>query len=345
MAAAPGRFPYPLLIGLLAAATLAAIVAAATAGHVEIGPGEVARILLARLQGLAVPDTGSAPLHGFVVLDVRLPRVLAALLVGAGLGLAGVVFQGILLNPLADPYTLGISSGAAFGASLALLLGLAGTVVPVPLFAFAGALLTLLVVLRLATVGGQLGRESLILSGVIVGAILAAGVSFMKYLADEQVSVIIFWLMGSFASRSWQHIALLAVALLVVLPVVLYHGRDLNVLALGNRDAAALGVETGTVRRRLLVAASLLAAVCVSVSGIIGFIGLIVPHLMRFLVGPDNRRLLTAAALGGGLLLLAADTASRTLLPNEIPVGVLTALLGGPFFCMLFRKRYGGRHG
>lgn len=337
-----GRRRFLLITALLAMLLALGILTATAMGYIAINGLDVARIIRARLTG-QLPAAGLEPMLSLVVLEVRLPRILTAVAVGGGLAVAGVVFQGILHNPLADPYTLGISSGAAFGASLALLLeiSLFGSY-SVPLFAFAGALATLAAVLYLASFDGQMRSDTMILAGVIVGAILAAGISFMKYQADEQVSVIIFWLMGSFASRSWQHVAAAGLAASLGFLVVLAYGRDLDILTLGDRSATSLGVEANRVRRTLLITASLVAAVCVSVSGIIGFVGLIVPHLMRFLVGPGNRRLAAASFLAGGVLLLAADTVSRTALPREVPVGVLTALLGGPFFCYIFRRRRGG---
>ncbi len=316
------------------------ILAAASMGYVDISLFQAARIVWAKLGGNA-PE-GMNPTLAVVLFEVRLPRILCAVAVGGGLAVAGVVFQGILHNPLADPYTLGVSSGAAFGASLALLLGLDGaSPLPVPLFAFTGAGLTLLVVVRLASFDGHMRPGTMILAGVIVSAILAAGISFMKFIADEQVSVLIFWLMGSLASRSWNHVAAASLAALFGLAVSVARGRDLDILACGDRTAVSLGVDASRTRRVLLVCATLVAAVCVSVSGIIGFVGLIIPHLMRSLFGPGNRRLAIAGFLAGAALLLAADTASRTLLPQEVPVGVLTALLGGPFFCYIFRRRHG----
>jgi len=346
----PGRLNrfgwLPLLALLLAAAT----VIAAGLGYLAIAPVDVARIIAARLLGDPSLAVGLDEVAQVVVLDVRLPRILTALLVGGGLAVAGVIFQGILLNPLADPYTLGVSSGAAFGATLAILANLAGSALlgglSVPLAAFIGAVLTLGVVLYLSSFDGQVAPDTLILSGVIVGAILSAGISFIKYLADEQVAVIIFWLMGSFAARTWADVGLVAAAVGCGLLLAIYYARDLNILALGGRIADSLGVESNRVRRILLINGSLLAAVCVSVAGIIGFVGLLVPHLMRFLVGPDNRILLPASLLAGALLLLGADTLTRAMLPAEVPIGVLTALLGGPFFCVIFRRRQRGlRHG
>lgn len=329
-----------LLTLSLAAATFGAVVYATGMGHIAVPGGDILRVIAARITSNSALLAGIDPVIPFVVFDVRLPRILTATLVGGGLAMSGVIYQGILLNPLADPYTLGVSSGAAFGAALALVanLSMMGNF-SVPLFAFTGATLTLLVVLYLSSFNGQISANTLILSGVIVGAILAAGISFLKYLADEQVAVIIFWLMGSFASRTWMDVGVVTVALLCGLLLSLFYARDLNILSLGNRSADTLGVESTRVRWILLLSASLVTAVCVSVSGIIGFIGLIVPHLMRFLVGPDNRKLLPVSVLAGALLLLVADTVTRAVLPVEVPIGVLTALIGGPLFCVLFRRR------
>ncbi len=332
---------------LLVLAVIGAVVISTGMGYIEISPLEVLRIIAARLSGAESLLVGLDPVWPMVVMDVRLPRILTAVIVGSGLAVSGTIFQGILLNPLADPYTLGISAGAAFGAALALLADIAflGSY-SVPIFAFVGAVATLLVVLHLSSFDGQMSANTLILSGVIVGAILAAGLSFIKYMADEQVAVIIFWLMGSFASKTWPEVWLVLWCVLVGVGVAIYYGRDLNIMSLGQRSSDSLGVDTTRVRKILLVTASLLAAACVSVSGIIGFIGLIVPHLMRFLVGPDNRKLLLVSMLAGPVLLLAADTLSRAVLPTEVPVGVLTALIGGPFFCYIFRKRQmGSGHG
>jgi iron complex transport system permease protein len=275
---------------------------------------------------------------------VRLPRILSAALVGGGLAMCGVVFQGILLNPLADPYTLGVSAGAAFGAALAILLNVSALgVYSVPVFAFLGAVATLGAVIYLSTGSGGLSSNNLILSGIIVAAILSAGISFLKYIADEQVAVIIFWLMGSFASKTWGDVGLTAACISAGVSVFLYFARELNLMSLGNQMASSLGVDTRRVTLILLATASVVAAVCVSVSGIIGFVGLLVPHIMRLLSGPDNRRLVPLSFLAGALLLLGADTLTRAVLPTEVPIGVLTALIGGPFFCYLFRRQSTGR--
>ena len=334
-------FWIPLLAGVLFCLT----VAATGMGFIAIPSEDVLRVMAHKLWGADV--SGLDPLFINVIADVRLPRILTSAAVGFGLAVSGAVFQGILLNPLADPFTLGVSSGAAFGASLALLLGLTfATPYSVCLFAFAGGLLTLLAVMAIAGKDASLSPTSLILSGVIVSAILSAGISFIKYMADERVSVIIFWLMGSFASKTWGDGFFTVAASLAGFAVCLYFARDLNVMSMGDRSARSLGVDTGRVRLILLAAATLVSAVCVSVSGIIGFVGLMVPHLMRFVTGPDNRLLIPASGLCGAILLLAADTLTRAVLPQEVPIGVLTALIGGPVFCVIFRrKQMGGERG
>ncbi len=329
---------------LLTILLCAVIVISTGMGYIRIPPFEVVRIIVSKACGYEKLVEGIDHIFPYVVVDVRLPRILTAAIVGGGLSIAGAIFQGILLNPLADPYTLGISAGAAFGASIALLLniGFLG-IYSVPFFAFIGAVATLFFVLYLSSFNGQISSNNLILSGIIVAAILSAGISFIKYVADEHVSIIIFWLMGSFGSKTWVDVFLTLFFVSLGFFVFVFFARDLNVMSLGDRSAASLGVETNRVRVILLVTASLVTAVCVSVSGIIGFVGLIVPHLMRFLVGPDNRKLLPASALAGASLLLCADTITRAVLPTEIPIGVLTALIGGPFFCYIFRQRQIGR--
>jgi iron complex transport system permease protein len=331
-------------IALLAAILGSAIVISTTMGYIRLPAIDVIKILMANLSGRESLIDGMDKLFPVVVFEVRLPRILSAAIVGAGLAISGVVFQGILLNPLADPYTLGVSAGAAFGASLAILLniGFMGTA-SVPFFAFIGAVATLFFVMYLSASGGGVSSTNLILSGIIVAAILSAGISFLKYIADEQVAVIIFWLMGSFGSKTWTDVGLTFLFVGCGFLIFMFFARDLNLMSLGDRTASSLGVDTKKVTLTLLVTASMVAAICVSVSGIIGFVGLLVPHMMRLLTGPDNRRLIPISLLAGAILLLAADTITRAVLPSEIPIGVLTALIGGPFFCYIFRKQQRAR--
>jgi iron complex transport system permease protein len=330
---------------LFLAALLSGLLVVSTGmGFIKIPAAAVVKIILNKIFGSPDLISGMNEILPVIVMDVRLPRILSAALVGGGLAMCGVVFQGILLNPLADPYTLGVSAGAAFGAALAILLNVSALgVYSVPVFAFLGAVATLGAVIYLSTGSGALSSNNLILSGIIVAAILSAGISFLKYVADEQVAVIIFWLMGSFASKTWGDVGLTAACISAGVSVFLFFARELNLMSLGNQMASSLGVDTRRVTLILLATASVVAAVCVSVSGIIGFVGLLVPHIMRLLSGPDNRRLVPLSFLAGALLLLGADTLTRAVLPTEIPIGVLTALIGGPFFCYLFRRQSTGR--
>lgn len=329
-----------LWIAALTSVLFISIIGVSGLGYIAITPGEIFQILFAQF-GNSLPETIDRSFP-FVIMDVRLPRILTATLVGGGLAVAGCVFQSLLQNPLADPYTLGISSGAAFGASLAFILLIFGISLPstyvVPVFAFIGALATLYAVFFLSSPTSRLASNSLILSGIIISAILSAGISFIKFLADEQVNAIIFWLMGSFIGKTWSDVFLL---LLIVVPctaIIMIHSRDLDIMTFGERTSDSLGIDTATVRKRLLVVASLSTAICVSVSGIIGFVGLIVPHLVRMILGPGNRLLIPCSFLCGCILLLGADTITRVFLPTELPIGVLTALIGGPVFCYIFRK-------
>ena len=314
-------------------------------GFIDISPVQIFSIIGSYFYDSMPADID--PSYPFVIMEVRLPRILVATLVGGGLAVAGCVFQSLLQNPLADPYTLGISSGAAFGASIALLFGMLGTALPfnsmVPVFAFAGAVLTLYGVFALSSGSDRLSSTSLILSGIIISAILSAGISFIKFLADEQVNTIIFWIMGSFIGKSWTDVFLLFFTVIPCLFFVLAHARELDVMTFGDKTSESLGVESKIIRRRLLIASSLATAVCVSVSGIIGFVGLIVPHLVRLLTGPSNQLLIPASFFTGCMLLLGADTITRVYLPSELPIGILTALIGGPVFCYIFRRSHLGR--
>lgn len=336
------KTPRSLLLPLFGLVLIASIVLTTGMGYLQITPSEVLQIIFNKILQTPLPKNLNE-VFPYVVFDVRLPRILLAVLVGGGLAVAGCVFQAILLNPLADPYTLGISSGAAFGAAVALILNIFGIILPfwfsVPLFAFLGAVSTLYVVFALAANDSRLSSNTLILSGVIVSAILSAGIGFIKYLADEEVSIIIFWLMGSLVGTSWVDIVLVAVLFIPAFIVIMYFSRDLNIMSLGSTTSDTLGIETEKVRRTLLIGASLITAACVSVSGIIGFVGLIVPHLLRLVLGADNRVLLPGCFLAGALLLLFADTVTRAFLSAELPIGVLTSLIGGPFFCYIFRRK------
>ncbi len=277
-----------------------------------------------------------------IITQVRLPRIILAVLAGAALALAGAGFQGVLRNPLADPYTLGVASGSSLGAVIVIFFGwqLAFGLWTLPLIAFATGLLTLFFVLKLARKQGIMQMETLILSGVVIQAFLGAFVSFLLTYSQGLINQILFWLMGSMTMKSWEHIGLLAPFVAIGLPLLLLFSPALNLFVLGERHAAHMGVNTERTKLLVLVISSLLTAAAVSVSGVIGFVGLVVPHLIRLITGPDYRLLLPLSALGGGTFMLLADTLARTLLsPREIPLGVITALIGAPFFAYLLYRR------
>ncbi len=335
-------------MALLVIILLLLIIISAGLGYIKIPFTDVFQVVIGELFNSTSILQKFNEVIQTVIVDVRLPRILTAVLVGAGLAMAGVVYQGVLLNPLADPFTLGISSGAAFGASVAILFFPSMNIYILPFFAFTGSALTLMVVVFLSSGNtfsrGGLSSNSLILSGIIVSSILSAGISFLKYIADEQVAIIIFWLMGSFSSKTWIDVSVVFFIVLAGFFMVFYFSRDLNLISLGDRMASTLGVDTRKVTLILLLTASFVTAVCVSVSGIIGFVGLLVPHMVRSYSGPDNRILLPMSFLAGGILMLSADTVTRALLPVEVPIGVLTALIGGTVFCWIFRKdQIGGK--
>lgn len=318
-------------LSLIAAVPLS-IYAALFFGSYPLAAQDVHEALLAIILGSMETQTV------VIVRDIRLARVLLAFLTGAALAMSGGVFQGLLRNPLADPFTLGVSGGAACGAAMALSLGWNLPGIPVlPLCALGGAFAAMLLVLAISRLGGGLSRESLVLGGIIVSTFLGAIIALIKSLNEESVSTIVFWIMGSFQGRGMEHIWLMLPYLLLGAAIVLIFSRELDILGLGGEQAAQVGVSVKQTRLVLLAGASALAAAAVCVSGIIGFVGLVVPHLVRMTLGPDSRPMLLFCALGGGILLLWSDVLARTILSHgaELPVGVITALFGGPFFCLI----------
>jgi iron complex transport system permease protein len=278
-----------------------------------------------------------------IVWDLRLPRVLEAMTVGLGLAVAGATFQGLLRNPLADPYVLGTASGAALGAAIAVLIPVRIVILEFGLLqglAFVGALASVTAVYRIARVGGGAPMTSLLLTGYALGSLLAAGLAMSMYLSGAALRQIFAYLLGSFESSSWARLAGVAPIVLVASVLVLARARSLNGLLLGEDAAAHLGVDVRRERAILLALASLITAACVAVSGLIGFVGLVVPHVVRLVVGPNARLLLPLSALVGAVLLAFADVAARSL--GEIPVGVVTAIIGAPFFLFLLRRTQRG---
>ncbi|WP_320170774.1 iron ABC transporter permease [Maridesulfovibrio sp.] len=331
----------------------ASIFAACLFGAYDVGPRQVLDIFASAI-GLSAGNSDSAV--SFIVLDLRFSRVCLSFLVGMSLAAAGTVYQGILRNPLADPFTLGVSSGAAFGASLAIFAG--STMLGaglwqrfgnlfLPIAALVGAMAALGAVLVLGRIGGRLRRETMVLAGIVVATFLSALISLLKSLDEESVSSIVFWIMGSFQGRGWEHLSLFLPYFAAGMIALIYYSRELDILSLGENQARHLGMDVSRVRAVLLIGSGLLTGAAVAVSGIIGFVGLIVPHLVRMFQGAEHRPLLLSASLLGGLLLVWSDVIARSLLPGgeELPVGVVTALLGGPFFCLVLRSgfREGGQ--
>ena len=281
--------------------------------------------------------------HSQIFWRLRLPRVLMSVLVGAVLSVCGAAYQSIFRNPLTDPYVLGVSSGASLGAAVAILLGLEAWLWGVGGMALAAALATVWLIYRIASIGNRMHTTTLLLTGVCLTLLISALISFLMVLNQEKMDSIIFWTMGSFGSSSWTDVALMAPVALIGMGVVLWYGRDLNLLLAGSEAAKSMGCEVEKVKRVLLVATTLMVAFAVSSCGVIGFVGLIVPHAVRLVAGPDNRKVVPYSILCGAMFVLVCDTLARYLLrPSELPVGSLTSMVGAPLFIYLLYKNKKG---
>jgi iron complex transport system permease protein len=332
----PGRVTVLAVLGI--ASLTAALVAGIVLGTVDLAPGETVAILLRRVLGLDVPVTWT-PAAEVIVIELRLPRVLTAMIVGTGLAVAGATFQGLLRNPLADPYVLGTASGAALGAAVAVLIPVRAVILEFGLLhglAFVGALASVTLVYRLSRTSPLGPLTGLLLTGYAVGSLLAAGLAMAMYLSGAGLRQIFTYLLGSFDSASWVRFAVAAPLILLGSGLILLRARSLNGFLLGEEAAATLGVDVRRERALLLALASLVTAASVAIAGLIGFVGLVVPHLVRLLIGPNARFVLPISALFGASLLAVADVIARLL--NGIPVGVVTAVIGAPFFLALLRR-------
>jgi iron complex transport system permease protein len=322
-----------LMLALLALATVFSL----GVGAVFLPPGRVLGVLL-HPPGPEVMSTDLA-----IVRDLRLARVLLAALIGAGLAAAGAAFQGLFRNPLADPYVVGASGGAALGASLAIISGLTWRFAgfgPVPLAAFMGSLLAVFVVYFIAEIGGRASAIELLLAGAALSTLLSAITALLMMIRDSTLHEVFTWTMGGLSGRSWPHLLNSGPYLLLGLGALWFMARPLDALALGDETAESLGLPLAQARGALVAAASLTTAAAVAAGGIIGFVGLIAPHAARLLFGAAHHRLIPASALVGALLLVLADDLARTILaPIELPVGIVTSLLGGTFFLYLLKTR------
>ena len=333
--------------GALCGALVAVIVTSATLGYADIGPLDVAYVLLNWIRLPTIGSTGLSWTRPFdfevasstelIVQGIRLPRIILGAIVGFALALAGTVMQGFFRNPMADPSIIGVSSGAAVGAVAFIVLPLS-----IPFgrtgFAFMGALVAAFVVYAIATDGGRTPVATLLLAGIAVQTFLGAVISFLLLHAGDNLETAVYWLMGHLHDSTWSRVGASLPIVLAFFVVLLAYARDLNVLLLGEEDAHTLGIEVERTKRILLATSSIVTAAAVSVAGVIGFVGLIVPHMMRLVVGPDHRILLPTSALAGAVFLVATDTVARSG-PAEIPVGIITAAIGAPFFLYLLRKR------
>ena len=337
---------YPLkhltLIGVALALLIVIAVGGMAVGRAMLSPGTVIDVLWQLVTG-----DGNTPLVSRnIILSVRLPRVVAAAMIGGALAISGSAYQGLFRNPMVSPDILGASTGASFGAALALLLSLGN--LPVRAAAFAGGLAAVFITY---TAARYIGRGSsqvllLVLCGMIVSALFQAFVSAIKYTADpdSKLPEITYWLMGSIAKVTWSDLRLFAIPFILgVVPLLALRWR-LNILAFGDEEAESLGVNAAALRLVSIVCATLLTASCVAISGVIGWVGLIMPHVVRFIAGPDNRIVVPLSVILGGAFLIAVDTACRSLMPSEIPLGILTSIIGAPlFFLILLRTQQGGR--
>ncbi|MEU8775557.1 iron ABC transporter permease [Streptomyces sp. NPDC048606] len=334
--------PYGIVLVVLGFLVIAAATAGIAVGSITVPADQVWSILLHRVHPALAEQTWT-PVRETIVVDVRLPRVLLAGVVGAGLSVSGMALQALVRNPLADPMLLGVSSGASVGAVVVLVFNLTFLgMFSVPVAAFGGALAALVAVYFLARSGGRMTTVRLVLAGVAMAEVLSAVASFVVVTSSEpqKTQSALRWMLGGLAGTTWTTVWIPVAAVLIGTAVLLGVCRPLNLLLAGEEAAASLGLDVHRFRGALFVLVALVIGTIVAVSGQIGFVGLILPHVVRLLVGADHRRALPAAALLGAAFLMAADLAARTLMsPEEIPVGILTALVGGPFFLWLMRRR------
>ena len=321
---------HAVVLSVSALLLLVLMLAVSMVGIVGFSPAEALRYLW---QGFTGNDTN------VIYWNLRLPRIILCVLIGAVLSVSGATYQAVFRNPLTDPYVLGISSGASLGAAVAILLGLEGTPFGVGLMALGTALLTVVLIYKIASIGNRMHTATLLLTGVCFTFLATAVVSFLMVINQDKMDRIIFWTMGSFSSVSWSDVLILLPVAVAGIAVVLFHSRDLNLLLVGSETAKSLGVEVEQVKKVLLLATTLMVAFAVSACGVIGFVGLVVPHCIRLVAGSDNRVIIPYSIVFGGIFLLLCDTLSRTvLMPSEIPVGSVTALVGAPMFIYLLYK-------
>lgn len=335
------RLRFPALLLALGAALVVTMTIGLTIGSVSVPPGQVWSILGQQI-GLPWVEPDWTRARETIIVDVRAPRVLLGVVTGAGLAVVGAAMQALVRNPLADPYLLGVSSGASLGAVVVIVAGISflGSFT-LSAAAFVGALFTMFLVYATARAAGRITSIRLVLSGIAVGAVLAAATNLILLTTERgnQAREVLSWTLGGLGGVNWDMLWLPALVMVFAIGVLLLQARSLNLLLAGEEAATTMGLDVARFRTRMFILLSLVTGVLVAAAGPIGFVGLMMPHIMRLFVGGDHRRLLPAAALAGAIFLVWADIAARTIAaPQEIPVGVLTALCGGPFFLWLMRR-------
>lgn len=327
-----------LFLSLSCVVLLALMVYAVTLGSVYIEPELILRSILEWIKygmdGVTCDDS-----IRFIIFEVRLPRIILAVLTGSLLSMAGAVYQAIFQNPMADPYVIGISSGAAFGATIAIIflppMMLLGNSI-VSLAAFLSAILTSILVYFISKTKRGVDTFSLLLTGVVISTVLSSFISLMMLAHQDEAMKIMTWTMGSFNAKSWNHVLTILIPTVIGIFFTIYHGKDLNVLVMGEEEAMTMGLDTKRLKRNMLLICALLTSIAVSVSGIIGFVGLIVPHFIRLIFGSEHKFLLKASFVFGAIFMLLSDTIARSLISGfEVPVGIITSLIGGPLFLIL----------
>ncbi len=338
-----GRKTLKYILILLIVLTVLIIIAASI-GAAKVSLKDTSLIIASFIPGISyfinIEDLN--PQKIIVISQIRLPRIFLSIFVGIALASAGVIFQGLFRNPMADPFVIGVSAGAAFGATVGLLFATSISFLNISIttiFALLGALATTFLVYSISSIRGKTSVITLLLSGIALSAMLSSMSSFIMIFRAHDLAKVIFWLMGGLTAASWYKFNILAPMVIVLIIISGFYMRDLNIISLGDERATQLGVQTDKVRRILLILASLIAALAVSVSGIIGFVGLITPHILRLIIGPDHKILYPTSAVAGGIVMLVSDTLARTvLMPREIPVGIITSIVGVPFFLYLLVK-------
>jgi iron complex transport system permease protein len=311
-------------------------------GAAKVGIKDIVNIIYGKISGNENIFSYLEDSTVYIIWNIRFPRIIVSLFIGGMLSIAGVTYQGILKNPMADPFVLGISSGAALGATIGIISKISFNIFGlnfISIMAFAGALLVIFIVYNIARIKNEIPVTTLLLSGIAMSQFLTAILSTIMMLNDRDLNKIFFWTMGSLSGKGWESIMNILPYAGLGMIILMYYAKDMDILLLGDESAKNLGVEADRVKKIILVTASVITAASVSVSGIIGFVGLIVPHIVRMFIGPKHIKLLPLSFVTGGGLMVICDTIARSIIAQEIPVGIITAILGGPFFIYILKKK------